>query len=354
MYNIQTLVISSEVLNVVAEVDEFKGAWKAYGRQPRSLLQKLQRSALTGTVTSALKLDGIPVNTTLLQELIAHSGTLPLEKPAEQEMAGFLSAVKLVQLHFATMSFSEETMLLLHAELYRYNSNEQWHSGKFKQFPNFIHARDGQGQLSGRLFQGVHPTETPQLIREIIIKIQTLLRNRTLHPLLATSLFYCMFMVVYPFHSGNFRMASLLTQLLMLQSGYSYAVYTSLDAALDQQHQVFQQVLKKTYSTINSYSPEWDTWTRFFLQAFRLQKNHLLDQVLPLQTEDVRAETPLSITGKKILSIVRQTESASIGRIQEFLPDVNRNTLKKQLAWLVANRYLAINGTGKASWYSLL
>jgi hypothetical protein len=56
--NTQTVVIESEVLDVIAELDEFKGAWRALSTLAPERLSVLRRVATIESIESSTRIEG--------------------------------------------------------------------------------------------------------------------------------------------------------------------------------------------------------------------------------------------------------------------------------------------------------
>jgi len=54
-----TININTEVLNLVAELDEFKGRWESFGRLGSDVLDRLSKVALIESAGSATRLAGV-------------------------------------------------------------------------------------------------------------------------------------------------------------------------------------------------------------------------------------------------------------------------------------------------------
>ena len=55
MINTNSLTITPELLNLIAEIDEFKGSWKALGSLPPVRLSALRRVATIESVGSSTR-----------------------------------------------------------------------------------------------------------------------------------------------------------------------------------------------------------------------------------------------------------------------------------------------------------
>jgi len=54
-----------------------------------------------------------------------------------------------------------------------------------------------------------------------------------IHPLLIVTVFVVTFLEIHPFQDGNGRLSRLLTTLLLLQAGYAYVPYSSLESVIE-------------------------------------------------------------------------------------------------------------------------
>ena len=58
MININSLKITSEILSVIAEIDEFKGAWRAIGQIHPEKLTSLKHVATIESIGSSTRIEG--------------------------------------------------------------------------------------------------------------------------------------------------------------------------------------------------------------------------------------------------------------------------------------------------------
>jgi Fic family protein len=58
-----------------------------------------------------------------------------------------------------------------------------------------------------------------------------------------------------------------LTTLLLLQAGYSYVPYSSLESVTEQNKQAYYLALRQTQGTIRTATPNWQPWLVFFLRS---------------------------------------------------------------------------------------
>ena len=69
---------------------------------------------------------------------------------------------------------------------------------------------------------------------ELVAWVKQERETARLHPLLIIALFIVVFLEIHPFQDGNGRLSRVLTTLLLLQAGYAYVPYSSLESVIEQ------------------------------------------------------------------------------------------------------------------------
>ena len=169
-----------------------------------------------------------------------------------------------------------------------------------------------------------------------------------LHPLLLIGIRIVVFLEIHPFQDGNARLSRVLTTLLLLQAGYAYEPYSSLESVVEQSKEAYYLALRQTQGTIRTRAPNWQPWLMFFLRA-------LAEQVRRLDRKIEREKLVLASLPELSLRIVEFTREH--GRITMGdairLTGGNRNTLKQHFRALVEQGHLGQHGAGRGVWYAL-
>jgi hypothetical protein len=80
--------------------------------------------------------------------------------------------------------------------------------------------------------------------------------------------------------SGRQRTAlRALTTLLLLQAGYAYVPYSSLESVIEQSKEAYYLALRQTQGTIRTEAPNWQPWLVFFLRSLAEQVRRLEKKV---------------------------------------------------------------------------
>lgn len=342
------LLITPEILKLVSEIDEFKGAWRALGILSPDRLHALRRVATIESIGSSTRIEGSKLSNREVERLLAKLEIKTFESRDEEEVAGYASVMETVFDSYQNIPIAEGYLRQLHRDLLKYSTKDEWHRGSYKTNSNSVAAFDEKGNQIGVVFETASPFETPRLMRELISWYNEEREAGNLHPLFIIGIFVVVFLEIHPFQDGNGRLSRVITTLLLLQFGYAYVPYASLESIVEQNKEAYYLALRKTQGTIRTKSPDWQYWLLFFLKALQKQKATLEKKV---ENEKIimNALPELSV---QILDFARQHGRVSIGEITK-LTGANRNTLKQHFRALVKKHYLTPKGGGRSSWYVL-
>ncbi len=344
--NLNTLEITSEILSLIAELDEFKGAWRALGTLAPERLSALRRVATIESIGSSTRIEGSKLSDQEVARLLNDIEIKKFDTRDEQEVAGYAEVMRAVFSHANAIDMTENHIKQLHRDLLAYSAKDERHRGNYKTSPNYVSAFDADGKEVGVIFQTATPFDTPGLMTALVSWTRDALDERDLHPLLVIAVFAVVFLEIHPFQDGNGRLSRVLTTLLLLRSGYAYVPYSSLESVIEQSKEGYYLALRNTQGTIRSDAPHWQPWILYFLRALQRQKQCLEAKI---EREQILvAKLPeLSVS---ILELATQHGRLSVRQIVD-ITGANRNTVKKHLQSLVASRHLSQHGKGKGTWY---
>lgn len=343
-----SLLITPAILTLIAELDEFKGAWRALGQIAPEQLTALRRVATIESIGSSTRIEGSKLSDREVEILLANLSVQKFSSRDEEEVAGYAMVMNLVFENYAEIRSTENYIQQLHQYLLQYSQKDAWHRGKYKTTPNHVEAFAPDGKSLGIVFETATPFDTPLRMVTLIEWLNDALQEKKLHPLLIVALFVVEFLAIHPFQDGNGRLSRILTTWLLLKLGYAYVPYSSLESVIEQSKEGYYLALRQTQGTIKSDNPNWQPWVMFFLRALQQQKQRLevrleKEKLLMMQLPQLSLH---------ILELVKTRNRITISQIVT-LTQANRNTVKKQLDILVKTRHLQKNGIGKGTWYSM-
>lgn len=348
MWDTSKIAITSEMVLLIGEIDEFKGLWKLLGNVDPEKLKALRQVATIESVGSSTRIEGAKLSDREVEKLLANLKIYKFASRDQQEVAGYAYVCEEVFQNFANMSFSENLIKQLHQWLLKYSSKDQRHRGDYKKVANHVEAFDDKGKSLGVIFKTATPFETPLKMQELVLWTNEQIEHKILHPLIITGIFIVAFLAIHPFQDGNGRLSRILTTLLLLKFGYHYVPYSSLESIIENSKDAYYLALRKTQRNLENKLPNFTPWLIFFLRALQKQKNHLEQKILRERTLALN----LPILSGEIISLIREHGRLTISEI-ESMTKANRNTLKKHLAKLVNNGNILRHGKSKATWYTL-
>lgn len=348
MIRSDSIQITPEILSIIARIDEFKGAWRALGTLAPERLSALRRVATIESIGSSTRIEGSKLSDREIEQLLSNLEIKSFDTRDAQEVAGYAELMDLVFSSWQEIPVSENHIKQLHQILLRHSEKDAWHGGNYKTNSNSVAAFDENGTQIGIVFQTASPFDTPRLMTELVAWIQTERETGRLHPLLIIALSVVVFLEIHPFQDGNGRLSRVLTTLLLIQSGYGYVPYSSLESVIELNKEAYYLALRQTQGTIRTEAPNWQPWLVFFLRS-------LAEQVRRLEKKVEREKLVLATMPELSLQIVefaREHGRVTIGEATK-LTGASRNTLKQHFRTLVERGHLNQLGSGRGVWYEL-
>jgi Fic family protein len=174
------------------------------------------------------------------------------------------------------------------------------HRGSYKNSSNKVVAKYPDG-TQRTLFDPTPSHLAPEEMTQLIEWLNERIHKQDMHPLVFIAGFVYEFLSIHPYKDGNGRLSRLLTTLLLMKQGYDFIQYVS-----------FENVIESSM----------DKYYRVFMAG---QQNRYKDN-----------------------------EPAQVGDIEKELGEYSRNTLKKDLIYLVQEKLLLKTGERKGTRYHIL
>ena len=343
-----TIQITPEMLGMVAGIDEFKGAWRALGTLAPDRLSALLRVATIESIGSSTRIEGSKLSDRDVERLLSNLQIQKFSTRDEQEVAGYAKVMEMVFTSWQEIRLTANHIKQLHRDLLVHSEKDAWHRGTYKTSTNHVVASDENGRQLGVVFETATPFDTPRLMTELVTWFVAERESARIHPLLLVGLWVGVLLEIHPFQDGNGRLSRVLTTLLLLQAGYAYVPYSSLESVIEQSKEAYYLALRQTQGGIRSDAPDWQPWLMFFLRS-------LAEQVRRLNRKIEREKLVLAALPELSLQIVEFAREH--GRVTMAdairLTGSNRNTLKQHLRALVEHGSLAQRGGGRGAWYQL-
>ncbi len=339
--------VSQEIIKLLARIDECKGYWEAFQLLSPEYLARMKRAVIVSSSGASTRIEGSHLNDEEVEQLLRNAKVRKLQTRDEQEVFGYLESIQEVFESWNAMKFSESLIKHIHAATLKYGEKDTRHKGRYKFMPNRVEAIDAKGKVVGVIFDPTPPYLTPKEMQELVEWTQVQLREKTYHPLLIIANFLYEYLAIHPFQDGNGRTSRILTNLLLLQNGYSFAPYVSHEKIIEDHKVDYYLALKKSTSTWKKKNEDISPWMLFILRMFAKQGERAVSLTKEDQTEHLLSANQLAVW-----NVFQGTNALSRKDIAEQT-GINIRTVDQALKKLFDLKKIKQIGQGRATRYVL-
>jgi Fic family protein len=335
---------ASKIYQKIAAIDEFKGWFKAGLALSPHVLGRLKRSVVVSSTGASTRIEGSKLTDPEIEALLKGLKVSALKDRDSQEVAGYAELTNMVFDSYEHMKITENEIRNLHKILLKYSGKDERHKGSYKNTANKVTASDAAGKVSV-VFEPTEPYLVPGEMRGLTEWVHNASKESSFHPLLITANFILEFLSIHPFEDGNGRLSRVLTNLMMLKSGYRYAQYVSLEKIVEDNKGAYYVALRKSQQHRNTGKGDIRPWLCFFFDMLTKQ----VEAVQKIAGESAGADL-LSENQVKVLGMFDSRERITNRCVAETL-GTNRNTAKQVLNRLVELKMIKRIGAGRSTGY---
>jgi len=335
-----------QISKLLSRVDTFNGSWQELDRKEAKYLKELRKMATVASVGSSTRIEGVQMTDAEIEKLLRSVKINKLEKRDEQEVVGYYEALKVILEHYDEIELSERYIHQLHGILLKHSYKDQTHKGQYKQLSNKVVANypDGTQKV---IFNTTEPHLTPGEIQQLLSWTHEAIKAEEIHPAIIVGGFVYEFLSIHPYQDGNGRLSRLLTTLLLMQLGYDFVQYISFEHVIEARKEEYYRALMQGQKDRNSEDEKIDGWLIFFLECMvslteRLDEKYTTYSKIKLELNDRQ---------KSILNFIKQERTTKVGEIERALSDYSRNTIKKDLSYLLKEGLVLRTGAGRGVQY---
>jgi Fic family protein len=346
---IKRIKLTSEILGKITKIDEFKGMWHGGLKLNPQILGRLKSSVIITSTGSSTRIEGSKMSDEEVARLLRGLKTNPPRNRDEQEVAGYADLLGRIFDNYKTLKLSESNILFFHDILLKFSQKDQIHKGKYKNTDNVVEMKSSEGE-SIILFRPTPPYLVKPEMDLIIDWTNEQLKKKEFHSILVIANFIFEFLAIHPFKDGNGRLSRALTNLLLLQNGYSYIPYVSLDEIIEDEKDEYYLALRATQKNHKTENEDLTPWVNFFLDVL-LEQSEKVRRLM----ESEQPEKLLSEKQSKIYSLFEEGGLLAVGEISKKLKgEIPLVTIKQALNRLVVLRLIERVGQGRGTRYRKL
>jgi Fic family protein len=337
--------LSLSTVSLLSQIDNLNGQWLGGARLNPQALGRLKRSVLATSTGASTRIEGAKLSDEEVEALMRDLSAQKLVDRDTQEVQGYYETLATVFESWKEIDITESNIKHLHAQLLKYSQKDVRQRGEYKKLDNRVVATDSDGQEVGVLFETTVPYLTPKEMSELVVWAQNAFEERRYHPLLITANFVVEFLKIHPFLDGNGRLSRILTNLLMLRSGYEYAPYASHEKLVEDNKTDYYLALRRSQVTFNTPNESVSKWVLFFLETSLAQAKQAIG-LLSVETTDKL----LSPNQLLVWQYMQKVDEASIQDIVEAT-NVKRPTVRQAMNRLLVLKRVERIGQGRGARY---
>ena len=160
--------MTPRIVNLIAEIDEFKGYWKGMESLSPKTLSSLQVLATIESIGSSTRIEGAQLSNREVSALLRGIDIRSFQSRDEQEVAGYAKAMQLIHDSYGEINLTENNIKYLHKVIMQFSTKDSWHQGEYKKHPNHVAAFDSDGNQIGIIFETATPLDTPTLMALLV------------------------------------------------------------------------------------------------------------------------------------------------------------------------------------------
>ncbi|NOX91411.1 MAG: Fic family protein [Gammaproteobacteria bacterium] len=346
------LQLSGEVVEAlysrIAEIDAVKNTFRLTHTLLPQTIERLTQSVIVTSTGASNRIEGNKLSDDEVESLYKSMRIKSFKTRDEQEVAGYLETLQTVFDSYNDIPVTESTILHLHQTMLVFSDKDQRHMGQYKFSPNRVEAKDRNGNVIGVIFDPTPPHLTQKEIQELVGWYDWATAEKFKHPLILIANFIFEYLAIHPFQDGNGRTSRLLTNLMLLQNGYSFASLVSHERLVEQSKADYYLALNKSQKSWKNKKEDPSPWLLFIFDIFHRQAVEAQELLESDQFEYLLSEKQLQFWqwARQQGEFSRKTAIDGLGFAPRTIEDMTRKLLDM--------RKLERLGQGRATRYRVI
>jgi len=323
----------SHIVAFLAAIDEIKGAFRVGLRMTPQAITSLRKSVIVTSAGASTRIEGSKLSDEEVKKIMQELSIQKFSDRDSQEVQGYLETLKNVFDNYKDLPLRESVITSLHKELLKYSTKDNIHRGGYKHKENLVGILDAKGNVAKIMFETTPAYLTAKEMTELVEWTQGALEKERFHPLLVITNFVIEFLKIHPFEDGNGRLSRILTNLLLLRSGYSFVHYVSHEQIIEQRKDQYYLSLRSSQATFRTQTkPEGSEetiapWLSFFFSVVKEQADKSIALVEKETHEDIMSPKQNEVL--EYLSKVKEAGPAEIVRETGIIMPSVRKSLER-------------------------
>lgn len=340
--------INPQILSYLTQIDEIKGRWVAGVNLHPQILKRLKEFVLVTSTGSSTRIEGSKMTDSDVEKLLKGISMQKFRDRDKQEVQGYFELLENVFDSWDTLSFNENLIKHFHKELLKYSQKDLAHIGEYKKTENKVHMVNKKGESVGILFDTTSVILTPMQMSDLVDWTKRNFKTTKYHPLLIIANFLVQFLQIHPFQDGNGRLSRILTNFMLLKSGYTYIAYTSHEKIIEDNKSEYYLALRTSQKTFSKGSGDITSWLEFFLKVILQQSQQAIGLLEIESWENTLSEKQILVWDY----IKKQKEVTP--KLLESKLKIARRTINQVLEKLTKLKKIERIGLGRSTRYRMI
>jgi len=317
------------IVALLAEIDGIRGEFKSGLRMTQQAITNLKRSTLITSAGASTRIEGAKLTDEEVQNIMHGLAVSKFADRDSQEVQGYLETLQNVFDSYQTLPLRESIIQSLHKELLKYSTKDERHRGQYKKGENTVGVLGQDGKVAHVIFEPTPAYLAPKEMQELVEWTAEAFNQKRFHPLLIVANFIVEFLKIHPFTDGNGRLSRVLTNLLLLRSGYQFVQYVSHEQLVEKRKDEYYIALRKSQETFNTAHDTISPWLNFFLAVVREQATKALVYLEEETIEDTLSPKQHEVW--KFIARVGEASPSDIAKATNILMPTVRQALDRLL-----------------------
>ena len=274
------------IVALLAEIDGIRGEFKGGLRMTPQAITNLKRSTLITSAGASTRIEGAKLTDEEVEKVMHGLAVSKFADRDSQEVQGYLETLQNVFDSFQTLPLRESVITSLHNQLLKYSHKDDTHRGGYKKTENTVGVLGPDGKVAKIMFETTPAFLTAKEMQELVEWTEDAMEKNRFHQLLIIANFIVEFLKIHPFEDGNGRLSRVLTNLLLLRSGYTFVQYVSHEQIVERRKDEYYIALRKSQETFKTDHDTISPWLNFFLSVVREQATKALSYLQEEKIED--------------------------------------------------------------------
>ncbi len=345
--------------NTLQEIDELTARWNDFATE-LSTPERLQTS-IEKTITASLSLENIFYTVDQIQKILPQPANPGNKK--QSLVQGYHSVLNAIYDTPHEYPLCEDTIVAFHTALFNPEKKQIERPANSKAWVvNFL---DGKVPT---IFNRNHKTSVNNEIRDLVEWTNRELARGEHHRLIVIAAFAYEFISIHPFREGKGELSRILSTLLLLQNGYTWAKAVAIDKIIEKYRTDYYRTLKEGQQNRYSSHEETSGWILYLCdiwlksvqtlvkgvpKAAQGRAESTIEQVEASSESTSKTPCYLNPRQKQIVSFIEEEEPVKVSDIAHEFNSVSINTIKKDLLYLRQQDIIEIHGVLKGAIYTL-